>query len=87
MASVYHAGELSVQERAGVREMADRIGKSIRSTIPLAAQEFLRSQPMAIVGSVDPSGRVWASLLTGEPGFMQAVNERNSPAQVSSSKR
>jgi uncharacterized protein len=76
MASVYHPGELSVQERAGVREMADRIGRSIRSTIPLAAQEFLRSQPMAIVGSVDPSGRVWASLLVGEPGFMQAVNER-----------
>jgi uncharacterized protein len=76
MASLYHGGELSVQARAGVREMADRIGKSIRSTIPLAAQEFLRSQPMVIVGSVDPSGRVWASLLTGEPGFMQAVDEQ-----------
>ena len=45
MASVYHAGELSVQARAGVREMADRIGKSIRSTIPLAARSFCAASP------------------------------------------
>ena len=37
MARVYHSGELSVQERAGVREMADRIGRSIRTTIPPTA--------------------------------------------------
>jgi predicted pyridoxine 5'-phosphate oxidase superfamily flavin-nucleotide-binding protein len=76
MASAYHSGELSVQARAGVREMADRIGRSIRPIIPPAAQEFLRSQPMVIVGSVDASGRVWASLLTGDPGFIQPVDER-----------
>jgi uncharacterized protein len=82
MASAYHSGELSVQARAGVREMADRIGRSIRPTIPPAAQEFLRSQPMVIVGSVDASGGVWASLLTGDPGFIQAVDERT--VQISS---
>jgi predicted pyridoxine 5'-phosphate oxidase superfamily flavin-nucleotide-binding protein len=76
MAAVYHPGELSVQARAEVREMADRIGRSIRSTIPLAAQEFLRSQPMAIVGSVDASRRVWASLLTDDPGFIQPADEQ-----------
>jgi len=75
MASVYHAGELSVQERAGVREMADRIGRSIGSTIPPAAWNFLRSQPMVVVGSVDTARRPWASLLTGVPGLMQVVNE------------
>jgi predicted pyridoxine 5'-phosphate oxidase superfamily flavin-nucleotide-binding protein len=76
MASVYHPGELSVQARAGVLKMADRIGRSIRSTIPLAAQEFLHSQPIAIIGSVDAKGRVWASLLTGDPGFIQVVDEQ-----------
>ena len=75
MASVYHPGELSVQERAGVREMAARIGRSIGSTIPPAAWNFLRSQPLVVVGSVDASQRVWASLLTGAPGFVQAVDE------------
>lgn len=75
MASVYHPGELSVQERAGVREMAARIGRSIGSTIPSAARDFLRSQSIVVVGSVDANQRVWASLLTGSPGFLQAVNE------------
>lgn len=75
MASEYHPGELSVQERAGVREMAARIGRSIRSTIPPAAWNFLRSQPFVVVGSVDARQRVWASLLTGAPGFLQVVNE------------
>ena len=75
MAFRYHSGELSVQQRAGVREMADRIGKSIGSTIPPRAQDFLQSQPFVVVGSVDARGRVWASLLTGIPGFVQVLDE------------
>jgi uncharacterized protein len=76
MSFAYHPGEVSVQANAGVREMADRIGRSIRSTIPQAAKDFFCSQPLAIVGSVDASRRVWASLLTGNPGFLQAVDEK-----------
>ena len=75
MKQIYHEGELSVQAQAGVREMASRVGRSIRPHIPPAAQEFLRAQPMAIVGSVDERGRVWASLLTGQPGFIEALDE------------
>ena len=74
MPPVYHPGELAVQARAGQRDMADRVGKSIRSTIPPAAQEFLRSQPMAIIGTRDADGRLWASSLTGDPGFMQPLD-------------
>ncbi len=75
MKSIYHEGELAVQAQAGVQEMASRIGKSIRSTIPLAAQEFLSSQPIAVLSSIDQKERVWASLLAGKPGFIQALNE------------
>ena len=75
MARVYHPGERSVQEQAGVHEMADRIGRSIRTTIPPPAWNFLRSQPLVVVGSVDAGRRVWASLLTGAPGLVQAVDE------------
>ena len=74
MPPVYHPGELAVQARAVQRDMADRVGKSIRSTIPPAAQEFLRSQPMAIIGTRDADGRLWASSLTGDPGFMQPLD-------------
>ena len=76
MTSVYHEGELEVQARAGVREMASRIGRGIHPSIPEAAREFMRQQPFVIVGSVGDGGRVWASVLTGEPGFITATDER-----------
>ena len=72
----YHAGELAVQARAGVQELAHRIGNSIRPSIPAAAQEFLRGQPLLVVASLDADGRVWASLLAGPPGFARALDER-----------
>lgn len=75
MKSVYHAGELAVQARVGVQYEASRVGGSIRDFIPELAQEFLRLQPMAILGSVDAGGRVWASLMTGPPGFMEPVDD------------
>ena len=74
MPPVYHPGELAVQARAGQRDMADRVGKSVGSVIPPAVQAFLRSQPMAITSTRDADGQLWASLLTGVPGFMQAVD-------------
>ncbi len=76
MGTPYHAGELEVQDRAGVRAMADAVGHSIHPTIPAAARDFLRGQPFAVVGSVAADDRVWTSLLIGAPGFMRAVDER-----------
>jgi predicted pyridoxine 5'-phosphate oxidase superfamily flavin-nucleotide-binding protein len=75
MASMYHSGELAVQGQAGVRESADRIRRSIASTIPLPARNFLRSQPVIVVGSVGQDQRVWASVLTGAPGLAQVLDE------------
>jgi predicted pyridoxine 5'-phosphate oxidase superfamily flavin-nucleotide-binding protein len=72
----YHPGEIEVQKRAGVRPMAERVGNSIHSTIPHAAREFLEEQLMVVVGSVDADGRVWASLLVSEPGFVRVLDER-----------
>ncbi|CAA9467743.1 MAG: probable iron-sulfur binding protein YPO1417 [uncultured Rubrobacteraceae bacterium] len=76
MSAKYHPGEIEVQERAGVRSMAERVGNSIHPTIPPAAREFLEEQPIIVVGSVGADGRVWASLLAGEPGFVRALDER-----------
>ncbi|MGQ0811425.1 MAG: pyridoxamine 5'-phosphate oxidase family protein [Nitrospiraceae bacterium] len=72
----YHSGEFEVRRRAGVQESARRVGGTIRSSIPPAAQDFLLSQRMAVVGTVDAEGRVRASLLTGPAGFMRAVDEQ-----------
>jgi predicted pyridoxine 5'-phosphate oxidase superfamily flavin-nucleotide-binding protein len=76
MTLIYHSGELAVQARAGVQEEAEALGKSIGSIIKPAAKEFLHSQQLAIASTIEANGRVWASLLMGEPGFMQGVAEQ-----------
>ncbi|RAM49251.1 MAG: pyridoxamine 5-phosphate oxidase [Hapalosiphonaceae cyanobacterium JJU2] len=72
----FHSGEIAVQTQAGVREEAQRLCSLISSVIKPAAQEFLRSQQLAIASTVDAKGRVWASLLTGKPGFVQVLNQQ-----------
>jgi len=76
LASRYHRGEIEVQDRAGVREVAARINDVIRPEIPLYTRAFLEDQRMVVVGSTGADGRVWASVLTGEPGFLRVIDER-----------
>ena len=71
--TVYHPGELAVQEQAGVRKGADRIGASIDAIIEPAPAHFLAQRYTLYVGSLDAAGRPWASQLTGPPGFVTAV--------------
>lgn len=73
MSGVYHEGELAVQERAGVRDMAGRIGRGIRDRVPAAAAAFLDEEPFVVVGALDERGRVWASPLAGR---LEALDER-----------
>lgn len=74
MNSIYHNGELAVQAQAGVQKTAQRVGNSIRDFIPPVAQIFLHNQTMVVIGSSDEAGHLWASLLTGAPGFMQVLD-------------
>lgn len=72
---MYHQGELQVQRRAGVSELAGRVGRIIGSTIPAAAAQFLAAREFLVAATIDASGDVWASLLTGPRGFAQAIAE------------
>src|SRR5262249_5710744 len=76
MSSPYHPGEIAVQERAGVRPGATRIGASVDDAIPPPAAHFLAQRYTLYVGSIDPSGRPWASRLVGPPGFVAVVDAR-----------
>jgi uncharacterized protein len=71
---IYHEGELALQERAGVQAMAQRIARGVYAAMPPIAQSFLQDQSIAVAGSVDAEGRVWASLLAGEPGFLYPMD-------------
>ncbi|MEX1657138.1 pyridoxamine 5'-phosphate oxidase family protein [Streptomyces pseudovenezuelae] len=71
---VYHAGSRAVQDRVGVREQADHVGRSVGRGIRGVAAAFLELQPLLVAGAADPStGRVWASPLAGAPGFVRAT--------------
>jgi predicted pyridoxine 5'-phosphate oxidase superfamily flavin-nucleotide-binding protein len=76
MGGTYHAGELEVQRRAGAREQARALSRAVFSEIPAAALRFLARQRLVIAASVAADGNVWASLLTGPPGFVSAVDAR-----------
>src|SRR5262249_2004697 len=71
----FHEGERAVQDRAGVRRMAEKIGISVDDSIPPPAQEFLRRRYVVQLGSVSPRGAVWASQRVGPPGFMTCPDE------------
>ncbi|MFD9728823.1 pyridoxamine 5'-phosphate oxidase family protein [Streptomyces sp. NPDC059072] len=73
MSGAYHQGSLAVQERVGVRELAEHVGRSIGTGIKDVAAAFLEQQPHLVVGAADGGGLLWASLLTGAPGFVRAT--------------
>lgn len=75
----YHHGSRTVQDRVGVRDLADHVGRSIGQGIRPVAAAFLELQPMLVLGGADTEGAVWASLLTGAPGFVRATG----PQQIS----
>jgi hypothetical protein len=64
-----------MQERAGVRDLADRVGRIINPTIPPVAAAFVRAQSFVVVSTVAADGSVTCSLLGGDPGFVRVPNE------------
>lgn len=69
MDSVYHRGEIAVQQMAGALTTAEQTSRSVRDYMPQAASEFLANQTFIIISTIDNNNRVWATLLTGAPGF------------------
>jgi hypothetical protein len=72
----FHSGEIAVQERAGVRDIAQDVGESIADHLPPGASEFLERRQMAVLGTVDSRRSVWASVVTDDPGFIETVDVR-----------
>ncbi len=73
----FHAGELAVQQRLGIAERVLGIGQRVVRTFMLEQhRQFYAQLPFVLVGSVDEQQRPWASVLVGEPGFIQSPDER-----------
>ena len=75
--SPFHRGEREVQSRLGVREQIEDIGRRfIRDHLPDEHRAFYESLPYLLIGSVDGSGRPWASVLVGRVGFVSSPDAR-----------
>jgi uncharacterized protein len=70
----YHDGEITVQTRAGVRQQADKLAAAMQGAILPSLAGFVAVQRMAVMGTVSRSHAVWASVLTGEAGFLRVLN-------------
>jgi len=71
--SPFHADEVAAQRLAGVDQFADSAGRrGIRRYMPDQHREFYAQQPFMIFGGVDANGQPWATMRTGEPGFVSS---------------
>ncbi|RQR37642.1 pyridoxamine 5'-phosphate oxidase [Burkholderia sp. Bp9143] len=73
----FHAGELAVQQRAGVTEAAGAAGRrGIRRFMPDQHRTFFAQLPFFVLGGVDAGGQPWATLRVGMPGFVTTPDAR-----------
>ena len=79
----YHEGELQVQARVGVLDEGAMNSRVIQDSIIKGALRFITQLPMAVFGSLDPAGNVWASVFIGTPGFMQVEDDRTVTVDLS----
>jgi predicted pyridoxine 5'-phosphate oxidase superfamily flavin-nucleotide-binding protein len=75
--SPFHSGELAIQARLGTQEQMDKQGRRvIREYMPDQHRQFFAQLPYLIVGTVDASGSLWASIVVGKPGFVSSPDDR-----------
>jgi predicted pyridoxine 5'-phosphate oxidase superfamily flavin-nucleotide-binding protein len=68
--SPFHPAELALQERFGRRKMLEAPARrSVRDHLIPQHRDFFQQLPFILVGSIDPSGQPWASIVAGMPGF------------------
>lgn len=74
--SPFHAGEMAIQERLGVRTKMEAVGRRvIRAYLLDQHRQFFAQLPFLIAGTVDAQGSPWASILVGAPGFLSTPDE------------
>jgi uncharacterized protein len=68
--SPFHPGERALQERMGVRDKMEAVGRRVlRNFMPDQHREFFAMLPFLVLGTVDDADWPTASIVTGEPGF------------------
>ena len=67
---VFHSGETVIQQRLGVRESIEDLGRRVvRDHMPDQHRTFFAQLPFILVGALDAGRQPWATVLAGPPGF------------------
>ncbi|MEP6018303.1 MAG: pyridoxamine 5'-phosphate oxidase family protein [Paracoccaceae bacterium] len=75
---VFHAGETAIQNRAEVPSShIEKVSVFVRPEMPMQHREFFESLPILHMGFLDDTGRVWASPIFGQSGFMTSPDPRS----------
>ena len=75
--SKYHKGELQVQELVGEKRQAEFNGQAIDTFIIDGAIQFITEQEYAVINVEGENKQIWASVITGERGFMNARTSKH----------
>ncbi|QBR93206.1 pyridoxamine 5'-phosphate oxidase family protein [Nocardioides euryhalodurans] len=76
MASGFHDGSRSLQDRFDTRALADRIdGLLVSDTISDGDRAFIEARDMFFLATADAEGRPTCSYKGGEPGFVHVLDE------------
>jgi len=65
----FHEGERAVQERTGETAQAAQNGRILGDSIGGSALPFLRKLQLVVLATSSAGGEVWASIVSGPPGF------------------
>lgn len=75
MASGFHGGSRSLQDRFDTRALADRIdGLLVGDTIGEGDRAFIEDRDMFFLATADAEGRPTCSYKGGDPGFVRVVD-------------
>jgi uncharacterized protein len=70
---LWHAGELAMQQAAGVVERMEAVGRrNVRDHLIDQHRRFYPQLPFVVLGAVDANGDAWATVRANQPGFLQA---------------
>lgn len=72
-ASPWHAGEQVLQDKAGVAERMQELGRRVlRDYLIDQHRAFYPQLPFIVLGTVDSKGDAWATIRAANPGFLQS---------------
>ena len=77
MTDFYSDGQLSMQQRADSRKLADRMTEvNVRPALTDGDRAFVEARDMFFIATVDARGHANCSYKGGDPGFVRVVDER-----------